>query len=177
MRDRICRRFLRSTNGIAALEFAMMLPLLLLVLFGIMELGTAIVVKDKLRNAASTVAEIANQYTTIHDSDMSAILGATTAIITPYSVANASVVLSQISINGNGKAIVTWSDAQNGTARTVGSSVTIPSSIAVGNTVVLLGEVSYRYTPAFGYAMTGSMTLQDSLYATPRSGSSITRSP
>jgi hypothetical protein len=43
--------------------------------------------------------------------------------------------------------------------------------------VVLLGEVSYRYTPAFGYAMTGSMTLQDSLYATPRSGSSITRSP
>jgi len=155
----------------------MLLPLLLLVLFGIMELGTAIVIKDKLRNAASTVAEIANQYTTIHDSDMSAILGATTAIITPYSVTNASVVLSQISINGNGKAIVTWSDAQNGTARTVGSSVTIPSSIAVGNTVVLLGEVSYRYTPAFGYAMTGSMALQDSLYATPRSGSSITRSP
>jgi Flp pilus assembly protein TadG len=174
---RLLRRYLASTQGIAAVEFALLLPLLLLILFGMMDLGSAIVIKSKVRSAASTVTEIANQYTTIHNADISAILGAAAAIITPYPVSNTSVVLSQITIDSSGKGTVSWSDAQNGTARTVGSSYAPPSGIAVANTVLLLGEVSYKFTPAFGYAVIGGMTLQDSLYATPRSGTSIARSP
>jgi len=177
MRRRLVRRYLASTQGIAAVEFALLLPLLLLILFGMMDLGSAIVIKSKVRTAASTVSEIANQYTTIHNTDVSAILGAAAAVITPYSVSNASVVLSQITIDSSGKATVSWSDAQNGTARTVGSSYAVPAGIAIANTVLLLGEVSYKFTPAFGYAVIGGMTLQDTLYATPRSGASITRSP
>jgi hypothetical protein len=37
--------------------------------------------------------------------------------------------------------------------------------------------VRYLYSPAFGYAMSGAMTMNETLYATPRSGASITRSP
>lgn len=173
----IGRHFLAATEGIAAVEFALLLPLLLLVLFGTIELGTAIVIKSKLRTAASTVTEIANQYTTIQDSDMAGMLGAAAAIITPYSISSTSVVISEITINNHGDATVTWSDALNGTARTTGSSITVPSGIAIANTVLLLGEVRYLYSPAFGYAMTGAMTMSETLYAMPRSGASITRSP
>jgi Flp pilus assembly protein TadG len=176
-RARICRHFLGATAGVAAIEFAILLPLLLLVLFGTIEFGSAIVIKSKVRAAASTVAEIANQYTTIQNSDMTAILDAAAAIITPYAPANASVVISEITIDSKGNATVAWSDTLNGTARAAGSSITVPSSAAVANTVLLLSEVSYLYKPSLGYAMTGSMTLQDSLYATPRSGTTITRSP
>src|SRR6185436_17480561 len=157
IRRRVGRGFLVATDGIAAVEFALLLPLLLLGLFGTIELGTAIVIKSKLRTAASTVAEIANQYTTIQNSDMTGILGAAAAIITPYNVSNTSVVISEITINSQGNATVTWSDALNGTARTTGSSIAVPSGIAIANTVLLLGEARYLYTPAFGYAMTGTM--------------------
>jgi Flp pilus assembly protein TadG len=173
----LCRYFLAATQGIAAVEFALLLPLLLLALFGTIELGTAIVIKSKLRTAASTVAEIANQYTTIKNSDMTGILGAAAAIITPYSISSTSVVISEITIDSHGNATVTWSDALNGTARTAGSSIAVPSGIAIANTVLLFGEVRYLYSPAFGYAMTGTMTMNETLYATPRSGTSITRSP
>jgi Flp pilus assembly protein TadG len=176
-RRRVARHFLAATEAVAAVEFAVLLPLLLLILFGTIEVGTAIVIKGKLRAAASTVAEIANQYTTIQNSDMTAILGAAAAIITPYPISNASVVMSEISVNSQGKATVTWSDALNGTARTTGSTITVPSGIAIANTVLLLGEVSYLYTPAFGKAMIGTMTLNENLYAMPRSGAAITRSP
>ena len=67
MRHRLLRRYLASTQGMAAVEFALLLPLLLLILFGMMDLGSAIVIKRKVRTAASTVSEIANQYTTIHN--------------------------------------------------------------------------------------------------------------
>jgi len=170
-------RFFASTHGIAAVEFALLLPLLLLIFFGITEVGAAIVIKNKVRTAASTVAAIANQYTTITNSDVNAILSAATAIIAPYPSANASVVLTQVTVDTSGKGKVVWSEAQNGTARTTGSTVTVPSSIGVANTVLLLGEVNYNYVPAFGYALSGSIALQDILYATPRSGTSITRSP
>ena len=176
-RRRICRPFLAATEGIAAVEFALLLPLLLLVLLGTIELGTAIVIKSKLRTAASTVAEIANQYTTIQNSDMTGILGAAAAIITPYSISNTSVVVSEITIDSHGNATVAWSDALNGTARSTGSPIAVPSGLAIANTVLLLGEVRYLYSPAFGYAMTGAMPMNETLYATPRSGASITRSP
>jgi Flp pilus assembly protein TadG len=173
----LCRYFLAATEGIAAVEFALLLPLLLLILFGTIEVGTAIVIKSKLRTAASTVAEIANQYTAIQNSDMTAILSAAAAIITPYAISNTSVVISEITINGQGDATVAWSDSLNGTARVTGSSIAVPSGIAIANTVLLLGEARYLYTPGFGYAMTGSMTMNENLYAVPRSGASIARSP
>lgn len=176
-RCRACRRFLTSTAGVAAAEFAILLPLLLLVLFGTIEFGAAIVVKTKVRTVASTVVEIANQYTTVQNSDMTAILGAAAAVIAPYSVSNISVVISEITINSGGNATVTWSDTLNGTARTVGSSIAVPAGVAIANTVLLLSEASYLYTPAIGYTMTGSITLKASLYGTPRSGTAITRSP
>jgi Flp pilus assembly protein TadG len=172
-----CRDFLAATEGVAAVEFAMLMPLLLLVLFGTLEIGTAIVIKGKLRNAVSTVTEITNQYNTIQNSDMTTILSAAAAIITPYSISNTSIVISEITINNQGSATITWSDTLNGTARTTGSSITVPSGIAIANTVLLLGEVSYVYTPAFGYTMTGAMTMSEKLYATPRSGVAIARSP
>jgi Flp pilus assembly protein TadG len=146
-------------------------------LFGSVEIGTAIVLKNKVRTAASTMAEIANQYSTIQNSDMTAILGTTAAVVSPYSSSNASAVISQISIDGSGNAKISWSDTLGGTARTVGSSIVVPSSIAGANITLLLSEVSYRYTPSLGYTITGSFMLTDSLYATPRNGSSITRSP
>jgi hypothetical protein len=59
----------------------------------------------------------------------------------------------------------------------VGSSITVPSGIAVANTVRLLSEASYFHTPSLGYAMTGSMIMQDCLYATPGSRTAIARTP
>jgi Flp pilus assembly protein TadG len=171
------QRFLASAQGVAAVEFAIIVPILLMMLIGAVEIGTAIVIKDKVRTAASTLAQIANQYTTIHNSDMTAILGATAAIVTPYSTSPVSVVISEISINSGGSATVSWSDTLQGTARAPGSSIVVPSAIAAPNTTLLLSEVSYLYQPTLGYVMTGALTLQDSLYVSPRSGSSIARAP
>jgi hypothetical protein len=68
-----------------------------------------------------------------------------------------------------------WSDTLNGTARLVGSTVTIPSNLAVPNTYLLLGETAYNYPPSYGYAVTGTLTLSDQIYMQPRQSNSVTR--
>jgi Flp pilus assembly protein TadG len=180
------RRFCASTRGVAAVEFAMILPILLVLLLASIDAGRAMAIYVKVRSATYTLDAVTNQYTTIHDSDMQQILGAAAVILSPYPTSPVSVVMSQVSLDDKGKASVSWSDTLNGTARAVGSPVTVPASLASSKPPnnacnaypcsFLLGEVKYVYTPMFAYFVTGPITLSDSLYMTPRSATSIARS-
>ncbi len=89
---------------------------------------------------------------------------------------NLQTVVSELAIDAQGNATVVWSDTLNGTARTVGSTVTIPSNLAAPNTYLVLGETTYNFTPAYGHAMTGTMPLSDQIYLRPRQSNAVTRS-
>jgi len=168
-------RFSKEQRGLAAIEFAMLLPMMITLYVGSVELSTGTAIHRKVTIAAHTIADLSSQFTTIADSDMTNILNAATDIIYPYPSANLQAVVSELSINAQGQATVVWSDTLNGTARLVGSTVTIPSNLAVPNTSLLLGETAYNYTPSYGYAVTGTLTLSDQIYMQPRQSNSVTR--
>jgi hypothetical protein len=107
---------------------------------------------------------------------MTNILNAASDIVYPYSASNLQTVVSELAIDAQGNATVVWSDTLNGTARTVGSSVTIPSNLATPNTNLLLGETTYSFTPSYGHAVTGTMPLSDQIYLQPRQANAVTRS-
>lgn len=171
----IYRRFIASTRGIAAIEFAMIMPVLTVVFLGSYDGGRAIAVYMKVRSATYTLDAITNQYTTIQSTDMQAIVGATSVVLAPFSSTPVVVVISQIEIQTGGKATVSWSYSLNGTALAQGSKMTIPAGlVASSNTCgtypcyLIFGQVSYTYTPLFGFFGSGGITLADSLYVTPR---------
>jgi hypothetical protein len=85
------------------------------------------------------------------------------------------IVLSAVTIDANSVAKIAWSDTLNGSARSVGSTVTLPSVLVVPNTTLIWSEVSYNYSPVFGYVLTGDMTLSDQIYMRPRLSDTITR--
>jgi Flp pilus assembly protein TadG len=172
----LLRRFAGSTRGVAAIEFAMVAPMLGLMFLASFDGGRGIAVYMKVRAATYTVDSITNQYATIHDADMQQILGATAQIMAPYSNAPLGVTVSQIAIDANGKATISWSDTLGGTAHAVGSTVTVPTNLNVANSFLIFGEVKYAYQPMFGYFGKGTtINLSDNLYAVPRTSSSITR--
>ncbi len=167
--------FARERNGLAALEFSLLLPVMLTLYLGSYEVTTGVAVQRKVTLTARAVADLSSQYTSIANSDMSNILNASSDIIAPYAAADLQVVVSELSVNAQGQASVVWSDTLNGTARPVGEVVTIPASLAVPNTYLILGEASYSYNPTYGYVVTGTLTLSDQIYVEPRQSSSIAR--
>jgi len=168
-------RFAAERCGLAAVEFALLLPLLLTLFLGGVEVSQGVATHRKVTLTARALADVASQYTSITNSDMSDILNASSDIIAPYATSKLQSVVSELSINAQGQATVVWSDTLNGTARPVGQVVSIPSGLAVANSYLILGEASYSYNPTYGYVVTGTMTLSDQFYMRPRQASSVAR--
>jgi Flp pilus assembly protein TadG len=167
--------FAGERRGLAALEFALLLPIMITLFLGSVEVTTGVAIQRKVTLTARALADLSSQFTSIANADMSNILNASSDIIVPYAAANLQSVVSELSINGGGQATVVWSDTLNGTARTVGSVVNIPASLAVANTYLILGEATYSYNPNYGYVVTGTVTLSDQIYMRPRQSSSVAR--
>jgi Flp pilus assembly protein TadG len=172
---RLCR-FGRDRRGVSAVEFALLLPVMVALYLGSVEVSQGIATDRKVTLTAHALADLSTQFTNIADSDMANILNASSAIMAPYAVANLQAVVSQLAIDNNGNATVSWSDAtSDGAARTPGSAVTVPSALATPNSYLILGEARYNYNPTFGYVLTGALTLKDQIYMQPRQSVCVQR--
>jgi len=168
--------FARDRRGVSAVEFAMILPLMLTLYLGAVEVSQGIGIDRKVTMTTRTVADLASQVTNITNADMTNMLAASTAVMTPYPTATLQITVSSVTIDAQGKATVAWSDTLNGTARGVGSAVTLPSALAIPNSSLIWSEVSYLYQPVVGYVITGPLTLSDRMYMRPRLSDKVTRS-
>jgi Flp pilus assembly protein TadG len=168
------RRFLASRRGVAGIEFGMILPILVLMLLAFYDAGTALAIYTKTSFATATLAQITNQYNStsdpIHDTDMSQIMGATAAVLAPYSSTPSTSNVSQIRINSSGTATVSWS-----TNLVPGSTFPLPAALAVPNSYLIYATVSYTFTPTFAYFVSGPITLSDAIYVSPRNSASVSR--
>ena len=165
----------RDERGVSAVEFAMLLPLMVTLYLGAVELSQGIGVDRKVTITARTVADLVSQVSTVNNNDMTNSLNAASAVIAPYSTAQLKVVVSSIAIDAQGKATIAWSDTLNGTARSKGSTVTLPAALAIPNSSLIWSEVQYNYKPVIGYVITGSLNLKDQIYMRPRMSDSVTR--
>jgi Flp pilus assembly protein TadG len=168
------RRGFADQRGMAAVEFALILPFMLLLYLGSVELTQGIIVDREVAMTADTVTNIVAQYTTISASQqLPDILNASAQIFSPNPSSAATVVVSLITIDGSGNATVTWSQALNGTALTKGQSITIPSNLDIANTTLVFGQATYAYTPWFDYLGIGTLNLSSQVYMSPRASSTI----
>jgi Flp pilus assembly protein TadG len=169
------RRFAHNRDGVSAVEFAILLPFMLTLYLGGIELGDGLAIQFRSTLAARTVADLASQYISIDNAAMSSILGAASTVVAPYSGASMVVTVSEVSTNSQGNATVVWSDALNGTPRTVGSSVTLPAKLQTANITLIFGEVTYPYKPGMGYVLTGTINIYESMYFYPRMSTTVAR--
>src|SRR5947208_8334072 len=138
-------------RGVSAVEFAMLLPLMITLYLGSVEISQGVGIDRKVTLAARTIADLASQVSTIVSADMTNVLNATSAVIAPYDASKLKVTISAVTVDASSVAKIKWSCTLNGTARGVGSTVTLPAALNVANTTLVWGEVSYAYTPTIGY--------------------------
>jgi Flp pilus assembly protein TadG len=168
-------KFNKDARGASAVEFAMLLPLMMTLYLGAVEVSQGVGIDRKVTLTTRTVADLASQVSSINNTDMTNLLNASSAVIAPYDATQLKVTVSAVTIDANGNAKIAWSDTLNGTKRAVNSSVSLPAALNVANTTLIWSEVSYSYKPTIGYVITGTLNLSDQIFMRPRLSDTVTR--
>src|SRR3954462_7758942 len=106
--ERRLRRLIGDERGVSAVEFAMLLPLMLTLYLGAVELSQGIGADRKVTQTARTIADLVSQVTSINNTDMTNSLSAAAAVVAPYPVTNLKVTVSSVTIDATGKATIAW---------------------------------------------------------------------
>ena len=163
-------------RGLAATEFAMIVPLMLVMFFGTVEFSSGVAVDRKVTLVARTLSDLTSQSLSVTDTDLTNFFASSSLIFWPYASTPINATVTQLYINPTTlKATVQWSRKSDGsTGRANGSQVTIPANLAVAGTYLIYSEVSYVYVPAVGYVMAkAGVTLSDVNYTRPRQSTCV----
>lgn len=169
------RRFFHNQDGVSAIEFAFIAPLMLLVYFGCVELSFLMRADRKVTATAASLGDLTTRLVMVTDNDLEELLEAATVLMEPYPVGDTRIRITSVVDNGDGQQRVAWSDGHNMTARTEGSVVTIPEGILPSPGSLIMTEVEYSYQSRTGIVLHEALTMSDTFYLRPRRVTEITR--
>ena len=164
----------RDETASAAVEFAVIVPIMLTMFFGVIEFSSGVAVDRKVTLVARTLSDLTSQSSSVTDTDLTNFTTTARAIMTPYSATPLNSTVSELYVDPNTMtAKVKWS---KGTApRGTGTTVSIPAALLIDDTYLIYSEVDYKYVPTVGYVMAkAGVTLSDYTFTRPRQSTSVT---
>ena len=175
LRAKLCE-FALLASATAAVEFAMVLPVMLVAYIGSIEIGSGVTADHKLANLSLTLANLTALTTkALQDTDINAIFNASAAVLAPYDYTQAGMVISSIVFDSSNppNAYVVWSNATGPGATAL--TTLVPANLRTANGSVILGQAYFPYKPAMGYVVTGTISLADINFMVPRYYTSVPR--
>ena len=164
-------RIVRDRRGVSAVEFALILPTMIVLYLGIAETGNAITVYRRMSTIASTSADLTAQTKTVSTADLNDIVSASSAILSPYPTTPLKIVLSSVVADANNNGKVAWSYSNKGAGRAANSAYPVPAGLTEPNSSVIVAEITYAFTPLVdikGFYSPGSFNMKRTFYSRPR---------
>jgi Flp pilus assembly protein TadG len=173
-------RFFDDCRGVSAIEFAMIVPLMLAMFFGMVEFSAGVAVYRKVNLVARTLSDLTSQSTTVVDTDLTNFGQAGKAILTPYSPTPLKSSITELYVDPATLVVrVQWSKALTidsagnvsfGTpTHSPKDIVTVPAALKIGGTYLIWSEVNYNYKASVPYFTPGAgIPLNDLSYTRPR---------
>jgi Flp pilus assembly protein TadG len=171
---------LRDSSGMAAIEMAFIMPFLLFLYFGLVDLTALISLNRKVTYAASVVADLVTQNdTTVKATDINDYFNAAELILKPTPISLVRVEVYQYR-SVSGTVTNQWSrKSSNGSACTAPSTSGMANLMTDGNDVIV-AEVCTTYTPYLatflGTKILGatSFAMSEQIALRPRQSSTLT---
>jgi Flp pilus assembly protein TadG len=182
----LARRWRSEEQGVAAIEFAMIVPILFFMFVGAVELSQAITVDRRVRLVASSTADlVARAETQISQTEIGDIMKIGGYIVEPYSQEPLHITIRNVTSSPTDSTNTkqSWQCDYSGKGKTQTCTCTsltykLPSNLVSTNDSVVVSEVTYSYRPLiFDYFMrravggsssSGVYTLGETIYLKPR---------
>ena len=157
------KRAASDRSGMAATEFALLLPIMTMLFFGILELSEGMTANRRVAVAVNTAADLAAQSQQLSPSQVDALMESVVAILEPASINSVDINLVSVVLDADGDPVVHWSlhwnnDVQGSPPYSEGDEYTAlteaftldPNGLArLTNRSIMIVEMSYPYQPQF----------------------------
>jgi Flp pilus assembly protein TadG len=151
-------RLLSDKDGVGAVEFALIAPIMFIMYFVTIEASQAITTNKKVGRIASMVADLVTQQDRITGSEADAIMEIGQSIIQPYTRSKPTITITAIEItaaNPTSQVRVAWSRRRAGedcppppeAAPEAGDPATIPAALNIPGTFLIKVESDMCYKP------------------------------
>ncbi len=169
------RSFNRNCDGVIAVEFSLLLPVMAVVLFGSFEATRLVRASMKVWNAAQSISDLVAQQTTVSSSKISDFCTGGSLTLAPFT-GSLNVTVTSVTYSASGSRAVDWEDTTCG-----GVSISNAVSLATNYTPnlkdsVIVAKAQYTYSLPKSYVLPSSFTFVRYSYSRPRSGTQVAHS-
>lgn len=149
------RNVFSCQRGVAATEFAVALPFLLVLMLGSIEISRYVIIHQKLEKVAYTIADVVSQSDTVTIAQLNQAVLAAATIMEPYEFSpNGVVFISSVYKNGNNTPTIRWQYSGGGVLSRSseiginGAVASLPNGLTLNaSDNVIISEVFFRYEP------------------------------
>jgi Flp pilus assembly protein TadG len=168
-------RFFRDRRGAAAVEFAFVAPMMILLYYGMAELTQGMMADRRASHVASIIGDLVAQDTQVNQTEMNDVFNVGRALVAPFPTAPLSMRITSIRADAGGTPRVVWSQVSGSmSALGAGGSVAgVPTGLMAANESVIMAEATYVYTSAIQKTMPTPVTFTQKYYLKPRKGSEV----
>lgn len=164
----------KNAQGVALIEFAMVLPILIVLYLGGFQIMDAVSVYRKVSTTTRSLADLSTQKTSMQPSEVQTILDASAQIMAPYVASGGTYRISLISVDNAGVSTVGWSKSKSGSGELVpGAAYALPASVKKNGLDIIVCDVVYTYRPIAFFSLMGDIPFKDQIFMIPRGSNTI----
>ena len=163
------RRLPGAREGVAAVEFALLAPFLILAYIGMANLAEAYFAQRRAVHMANTIADLTSQSTAVSAANLNDYFSIGALVMAPFPTTTLGQRISSITANSNGTPQVDWSQGSGSLSGLVkGSTVTVPDAVLKAGQSVIEADVSYSYSNPIAWILPKALTFTKTAYLKPR---------
>ena len=171
--------FLQRRCGSILVETALVVPILLLIIMGSIEVGRYVLLEQKVARLAANIADLTARSTRLTEDEIDQVFNAASFVVAPFEMGDqGSVLLSNVGRpRGQTQSDVNWQRRGPGTGGaasqigTEGGQATLPAGMTIWEGEdVIVAEVYYEYRPLVFANIVDARTLYRTSFARPRFG-------
>ncbi|MBC00254.1 MAG: hypothetical protein CML67_12010 [Rhodobacteraceae bacterium] len=174
-------RFGADRRGVAAVEFALVLPFMLLLFLGMVELNSALTLDRKVSQTASALADLVAQTDKLTTAQINDLMEISEAMLAPYPSSDAKLVVASVWMKDVDTPQVVWSRALNTSAWSNNSPppITIPEGLTKQkDTYLIVSQATYTHRPTFAAVLkdvfnSDTIELSDTYFMRPRVSTNV----
>ena len=172
----LTKRLVNDIGGFAAVEFAMIAPVMIVMLLGVVEVSDASTVSVRVIDISGAVADMVARCTNgIATKDLDDVFRISDALMGRYPRSPLYVEVIELNSSAQGVITVGWSYDKNHAQPLAGGTpyTKLPVGLLAPGGSMIVSVAKYKYRSPIGRYIHGIMTLQHTAYNLPRGSQAV----